>query len=62
MKTEKVKRLEKAGWELSGAKDFLGLNASEAELIEIKLELARQFRERARNGHAGRREDKDAEV
>jgi hypothetical protein len=60
MLTEKAKRLAKAGWELGDAKDFLGLDASEAELMEIKLELA--LRERAGNGHADRREDKDAEV
>jgi ribosome-binding protein aMBF1 (putative translation factor) len=45
MKTEKVKRLEKAGWKLGEAKDFLGLDASEAEFVEIKLGLARRLRE-----------------
>lgn len=45
MKAEKVKRLEKAGWKLGDAKDFLGLDASEAEFVEIKLGLARRLRE-----------------
>ncbi len=45
MKTEKVKRLEKAGWRLGNAKDFLGLDASESEFVEIKLGLARRLRE-----------------
>jgi DNA-binding XRE family transcriptional regulator len=45
VKTEKVKRLEKAGWKLGDAKDFLGLDASEAEFVEIKLGLARRLRE-----------------
>lgn len=45
MKTEKRKKLEKAGWRLGDAKDFLGLDASEAEYVEIKLGLARRLRE-----------------
>jgi len=45
MKAEKAKRLEKAGWRLGGAKDFLELDASEAEFVEIKLGLARRLRE-----------------
>jgi hypothetical protein len=32
MKTEKAKRLAKAGWKLGDAKDFLGLDAAEAGL------------------------------
>jgi DNA-binding XRE family transcriptional regulator len=45
MKTEKVKRLEKAGWKVGDTKGFLGLDASEAEFVEIKLGLARRLRE-----------------
>jgi DNA-binding XRE family transcriptional regulator len=45
MKAEKAKRLEQAGWKLGDAKDFLGLDVSEAEFVEIKLGLARRLRE-----------------
>ena len=45
MKTEKIKRLGKAGWRVGDAKDFLGLDASESEFVESKLALARRLRE-----------------
>lgn len=45
MKAEKRKKLEKAGWKVGNAKDFLELDASEAEFVEIKLGLARRLRE-----------------
>ena len=45
MKAEKSKKLEKAGWTIGDARDFLELNASDAEFVEIKLGLARRLRE-----------------
>ena len=45
MKAEKAKKLAKAGWKVGSAKDFLELDASEAEFVEIKLGLARRLRE-----------------
>jgi ribosome-binding protein aMBF1 (putative translation factor) len=45
MKTEKAKKLAKAGWKIGDAKDFLELDASEAEFVEIKLGLAQRLRE-----------------
>ena len=45
MKAEKKKRLEKKGWRVGDAKDFLGLTTSEAEFVEIKLALARRLRQ-----------------
>jgi hypothetical protein len=42
MKTEKVKRLAKADWKLGDAKDFLGLDASESQFVEIELGLRAQ--------------------
>ena len=45
MKAEKAKKLAKAGWKLGDAKDFLELDSSEAEFVEIKLGLARCLRE-----------------
>jgi hypothetical protein len=45
MKAEKAKKLTKAGWKIGDAKDFLELDASEAEFVEIKLGLAGRLRE-----------------
>jgi len=45
VKAEKAKKLTKAGWKLGDAKDFLELDSSEAEFVEIKLGLARRLRE-----------------
>jgi len=41
MKPEKKKRLEAAGWRVGTVSEFLGLSDEEAELIELKLDLAR---------------------
>lgn len=49
MKSEKRKRLEKAGWTVGDAADFLQLSTEEARFVELKLALAagvRQFREK----------------
>lgn len=40
MKTEKRRRLEKAGWQVGAPGDFLGLSPAEEKLIELKLELS----------------------
>ncbi len=40
MDSEKRKRLEAAGWSVGNASDFLGLNPAEAELVELKVQLA----------------------
>ena len=45
MKAEKRKQLEKAGWRVGDARDFLELNDEEAEFVDIKLALARRLRE-----------------
>ena len=49
MKRDKKTRLERAGWRVGSAAEFLGLGAEEARLIELKLVLAagvRRLRER----------------
>jgi DNA-binding XRE family transcriptional regulator len=43
MKAEKRKKLEAAGWDVGGAREFLALT-DEAEFVEIKLALARRLR------------------
>ena len=40
MDSKKRKRLENAGWAVGDASDFLGLNPAEAELVELKIQLA----------------------
>ena len=49
MRTAKKTRLERAGWVVSGAAQFLKLSAQEQRFVEVKLALAtgvRQLRER----------------
>ena len=49
MKHEKRQRLERAGWTIGGAADFLGLKTQETRFIELKLALAtgvKRLRER----------------
>lgn len=45
MKAQKRRRLEKAGWKLGSAQEFLGLTAEEEAVVEVKLALARAVRE-----------------
>ena len=46
MKRELQKRLERAGWRVGDAGDFLGLNENERSFVEMKLALAMGLRER----------------
>ena len=49
MKTDKKARLERAGWRVGDAVDFLGLSAEERRFVDRKLALAagvRRLRER----------------
>ena len=48
MKTSKRKALERAGWRVGDARDFLGLSDVEATLIEVRLALATELRDRRR--------------
>jgi len=43
MNSAKHKRLKEAGWETGNAEDFLGMSAEEAQLLRIKLQLAREI-------------------
>lgn len=45
MRAEKRKKLEAAGWRVGDAKEFLGLDDVDAQLVEMKLTLARRLRE-----------------
>ena len=46
MRKEKRQRLEAAGWRVGSAEEFLALDASEAALVELRLELGRSLRAR----------------
>ena len=46
MKKTKKERLEKAGWKVGTAQEFLGLSDEESALIEMKLALARSLKKR----------------
>lgn len=37
MKTNKLKRLQAAGWKVGSAEDFLQLSGEEARLVALKL-------------------------
>lgn len=44
MEKTKRKRLEKSGWKIGTAEEFLGLSTEEAEYVSLKLELSRGLR------------------
>jgi DNA-binding XRE family transcriptional regulator len=44
MRVAKQKKLEKAGWRVGDAADFLGLDSVESQLIDIKIALASLLR------------------
>jgi hypothetical protein len=44
VKTEKKEKLEASGWTVGNSREFLALTPDEAELVEIKLALARRPR------------------
>ncbi len=48
MKKEKRKRLERAGWKVGDAKDFLELDDAGMAVIELRVSLAKELRKRRR--------------
>ena len=46
LKKSKIERLTNSGWKVGTAADFLGLSEEEAALIEMKLSLAANIKER----------------
>ena len=51
MRERKRKRLEAAGWKVGTVEELLGLTPEEAQLIEMKLGLAKSVRERRQKAH-----------
>jgi len=55
MKAEKAKKLAKAGWKIGNATEFVELDRSEAEFVDMKLGLAqrpRELREQHKRNHS----------
>lgn len=48
MKKSKIAKLEKAGWKVGTAKDFLKLTDEEVAFIEMKLALAKYLKDKRR--------------
>ena len=46
MKTEKRKKLERTGWKVGSADEFLNLSAAESTLVGMRLALARKLKGR----------------
>lgn len=46
MNKAKRTRLERKGWKIGSAEDFLELSPEESRYVELKLELSRKLRER----------------
>ena len=44
MRKDKKERLERAGWTVSDAKEFLGLTETESAVIDVRVSLARALR------------------
>lgn len=51
MKKARQKKLEAAGWKVGSAAEFLGLDAAEQAMVELRLRLGKSLRDRrARSG------------
>jgi len=48
MHESKRKRLQKKGWRIGDAKEFLGLSDEESEYIDLKLKLSKALKETRR--------------
>ena len=46
MRSDKKEKLERAGWTVGDAKEFLNLTDAEAALVEVRVSLARELRRR----------------
>ncbi|MEK7734272.1 MAG: transcriptional regulator, partial [Pseudomonadota bacterium] len=46
MNKTKRKRLERRGWKVGDASEFLGLSPAETQYLELKMELGRGLRDR----------------
>jgi len=44
MRSDKKEKLERAGWKVGDAKEFLGLTDADMALIDVRVSLARELR------------------
>jgi DNA-binding XRE family transcriptional regulator len=51
MEKKKQKRLEKAGWKVGTAAEFLGMSPAEAQLVEMKVALSARLRKSRERQH-----------
>jgi DNA-binding XRE family transcriptional regulator len=51
MDKKKQKRLEKAGWKVGTAAEFLGMSPAEAQLVEMKVALCARLRKSRERQH-----------
>jgi DNA-binding XRE family transcriptional regulator len=51
MDKKKQKRLEKAGWLVGTAADFLELSSAEAQLVDMKVALSKRLRKARERNH-----------
>ena len=51
MKASKQKKLEKAGWKVGSADDFLNLSPEEMKYIEMKLALCESVKRKRKQKH-----------
>jgi DNA-binding XRE family transcriptional regulator len=56
MKKNKIIALEKHGWKVGSAADFLNLSREEAAYVEMKLALARQLQKKRKSKHLTQQE------
>ena len=46
MRNDKKEKLQRAGWKVADAKEFLGLTEAEAALVDVRVSLARELKRR----------------
>jgi DNA-binding XRE family transcriptional regulator len=51
MNRKKMLKLQKHGWKIGSASDFLGLSREEASFIDLKILLARYMKKKRREKH-----------
>jgi predicted XRE-type DNA-binding protein len=56
MEKSKRKRIEKSGWKVGSARDFLELTPVEAQLVEMKIALSAQLRKASVRRHLSQTE------
>jgi DNA-binding XRE family transcriptional regulator len=51
MDAKKRKQIEAAGWTVGTVREFLGLSAAEAEIVEMRVSLGSSLRKRRERAH-----------